>query len=103
MFLGGLFAENPRVEPAASYAILTTRPGALLARLHDREPVRIPVPLLERWLDPGVRDAASLSDFLEPGDPGDLEAVPVSKAVNRVGVDEPSLLEPVGTPLQVSC
>ena len=102
MALGGLYAER---EGAAgtetSYTILTTRPAALLAKLHDREPVRVPPPLLQAWLDPSRNDAATLSDFLEPGDPHDLEAVPVSTAVNRAGTEQEGLLDPIGESLRV--
>jgi|OM-RGC.v1.011417111 Uncharacterized conserved protein len=99
--LAGLYAENQAATPSTSFTVLTTRPAALLASLHDREPVRVAPAIVERWLDPTRSDVASLSDLLEPGDPRDLEAVPVSVRVNRPGVDEATLLEPVGVPLRV--
>lgn len=99
--LAGLFAHNEAATAVTSFTILTARPAALLALLHDREPVRIPAGLVDGWLDPDRSDVASLSDLLEPGDPRDLEAVPVSVRVNRPGVDDASLLEPVGVALRV--
>ena len=101
MGLAGLHALNTAAEPRDSFTILTTRAGGLLRLLHDREPVRIPPALIPDWLDPERRDAASLSDFLEPGDPHDLEAIPVGTSVNRPGNDRPDLLTPVGAPIRV--
>ena len=99
--LAGLHARNERAEPADSFTILTTRPNALMARLHDRQPVIVPRGAIPIWFDPERRDAAALADLLEPGDPAELEAVPVSTAVNRPGHDGPELLEPEGEPLRV--
>jgi len=101
MALAGLHARNERAEPADSFTILTTRPNALMARLHDRQPVIVPRGAIPLWFDPERRDAAALADLLEPGDPTELEAVPVGTAVNRPGHEGPELLEPEGEPLRV--
>lgn len=99
--LAGLHARNARAEPPDSFTILTTRPNALMARLHDRQPVILPAGAIDAWFDPERRDAASLSDLLEPSDPAELEAIPIGTAVNRPGNDGPELLEPTGEALTV--
>lgn len=99
--LAGLHARNERAETPDSFTILTTRPNALMARLHDRQPVILPAAALDAWFDPERRDAASLSDLLEPNDPAELEAIPIGTAVNRPGNEGPELLAPQGEPLRV--
>jgi putative SOS response-associated peptidase YedK len=99
--LAGLHARNAAADPADSFTILTTRPNALMERLHDRQPVIVPSAAIDAWFDPKRRDAAALSDLLEPNDPAELEAIPVGTAVNRPGNDGPELLEPTGEPLRV--
>lgn len=101
MALAGLHARNATAEPPDTFTILTTRPNALMARLHDRQPVVLPHGAIEAWFDPSRRDAAALSDLLEPCDPESLEAVPIGRAVNAPGRDGPELLEPVGEVLRV--
>lgn len=99
--LAGLHARNERAEPADSFTILTTRPNALMAKIHDRQPVILPPGAVPLWFDPDRKDAASLSDLLEPIGPDDLEALPIGRAVNRPAHEGPDLLEPTGEPLRV--
>ncbi|MEX2502284.1 MAG: SOS response-associated peptidase [Trueperaceae bacterium] len=94
--LAGLYASRPE---GTSFTIVTTRPNALLERIHDRQPVIVPQGALDAWLDPARRDAAALSDLLEPSDPDALEVVPVSTRVNAPRNDAPDLIVAVGTPL----
>jgi putative SOS response-associated peptidase YedK len=99
--LAGLHARNERAETADSFAILTTRPNALMARIHDRQPVILPPGAIDAWFDPERRDAAALSDLMEPHGAEELEAVPIGRAVNRPTNDGAELLEPVGDALRV--
>ena len=101
MALAGLYARREGREPPASYAILTTRPNALAARVHDRQPVILPLRALDRWFDPARRDPAELSDLLEPGDPVELEALPISTTVNAPSENGPAVIEPAGEALRV--
>lgn len=91
----GLWDEwRPRQGPAIrSFAILTTRPNALVAELHDRMPVILTPAGEDVWLDPGSRPA-DLSKLFEPADAALFESFPVSKRVNAPANDEPSVLEP---------
>ena len=102
MALAGLYAEREGRDPPASFTILTTRPNALTALVHDRQPVILPLGALDAWFDPARRDAADLSDLLEPNDPSELEAVPISTAVNSPRTDAPGIVEPKGEPLRAT-
>lgn len=100
MALAGLYAEGEEREPPASFAILTTRPNALTARVHDRQPVILPLTALGAWFDRALSDAADLADLLEPNDPVELEAVPISTAVNAPSETGPDVIRPTGEPLR---
>ncbi|MDZ7799779.1 MAG: SOS response-associated peptidase [Trueperaceae bacterium] len=101
MALAGLHARNDAAAPHDSFTILTTRPNALMARLHDRQPVILPLEAIPAWFDPARRDAASLSDLLEPCDPEAFEAVPIGTAINAPARDGPEVIAPAGEALRV--
>ena len=77
-----------------SYCILTTRPSAVVAPLHDRMPVVLPHAAFDRWLDPARVDAASLADLWAPPPEGDWRATQVSPLVNKPDNDVPACVEP---------
>ena len=84
--------EDPELH---SCAIVTCRPGAVVAPIHDRMPVILDREGEEAWLDPDAPDEQLLA-LLAPTD--DLVTTEVSEAVNSVREDGPHLLEP---PLQL--
>jgi putative SOS response-associated peptidase YedK len=47
-------------------SILTTTPNALLADVHDRMPVIMPLEHYDLWLDPGFKGTADLKGLLRP-------------------------------------
>ncbi len=77
-------------DEVLSCTILTTSPNELMATLHDRMPVILAPEDYDRWLDPGVTDPNAVQDLLRPY-PGELQAYPVSRAVNNVRNDGPEL------------
>lgn len=95
----GLWDEwRPPQGPAIrSFAILTTRPNALVAELHDRMPVILTPASEEVWLDPGSRPQ-DLSKLFEPLDAGELETFAVSRRVNAPANDDASVLDPPAAP-----
>jgi len=87
-------------EVIESVTILTTKPNAVVARLHDRMPVILPDRDGERaWLSPAL-DSAGAQALCVPLDPARMRATPANPAVNKAGVPEaegPGLLqEPAG-------
>jgi len=80
-----------------SCAIVTTEANALLEPLHDRMPVILCGEAVDRWLDPGAHDFATLRDALDPWAPDLIEIYPVSSRVNRVGHEGPECTQRQGS------
>lgn len=78
-----------------SMTLLTTTAPDDTGRIHDRAPLTIAPADIAAWLDPAVTDPAQVSGLLAPAAPGPLEAYPVGTAVNKVGNNGPSLIEPL--------
>jgi putative SOS response-associated peptidase YedK len=78
-----------------SFALFTTRPNAVAARIHDRMPAMVDAANAPRWLDPEIRDAGAVADLLGPCADDVLEAWPVSRAVSNPAAEGPALIEPV--------
>jgi putative SOS response-associated peptidase YedK len=78
-------------DAAPTTAILTTAPNDLVAPIHDRMPVILPMSAVEAWLDPAT-DLGIVAALLSPAAPDALHRWPVGTAVNRVGTDGPELL-----------
>ncbi|MDR9391705.1 MAG: SOS response-associated peptidase [Trueperaceae bacterium] len=100
LLLAGLHAVHEGATPPDSFTILTTRPGPLMVQLHDRQPVVLPPPWAAAWMEPGRRRAEDVAAFLAPAANDALEAIPVSRAVNRPTNDAPDLLTPEGDALR---
>jgi len=86
-FAGG--GPNRDPEPVQSFTVVTTEPNDFLADYHHRMAVVLDADAGRRWLsaeDPG--------DLLEPSSI-DLQAWPVSEAVNNPANDRPELVESV--------
>ncbi|MCP4330697.1 MAG: SOS response-associated peptidase [Alphaproteobacteria bacterium] len=80
-----------RDDRLESFTILTTAASAALADIHPRMPVILPSAAYAAWLDPDAQTAA-LGNFLIAYE-GDLDATPVSTAVNNVRNDSPACFE----------
>lgn len=80
----GLWSRwQPKHElPIESFTILTCPPSDLVRPLHDRMPVILPAAAWEPWLSPDA-ESDDLRALLVPWAGDELEAVPVSSAVNR--------------------
>lgn len=96
--LAGLWAgwKDPATETVRrTFTIITTRPNAALADLHDRMPVVIPEAAWSRWLDPAPTDTGELLALFEPNEAVDLEVYAVPRHVNDVRRNGPELIEPL--------
>jgi putative SOS response-associated peptidase YedK len=100
MALAGLWenwlgADGSEVDTAA---IVTTGANGTMAAVHDRMPAILAPEQIEPWLDTrGVEPDAAVS-LCRPCPDEWLTLDPVSSRVNNARIDEPDLIEPVGTP-----
>jgi putative SOS response-associated peptidase YedK len=92
--LGGIWESwrGPGDEIERTFAIITTRPNAEMAELHNRMPLVIDPKDWPAWLGEVEADLGAL---LEPPPEGTLRAWPVSRAVNAPRNNGPELLEPM--------
>jgi putative SOS response-associated peptidase YedK len=80
-------------EVLESCTIVTTRPNALVAPVHDRMPVILPAEAEGVWLDPTISKEHALS-LLQPYPAELMVALPTSTRVNSVRNDDSGLLLP---------
>lgn len=76
-------------------AILTAAANNSLKSLHHRMPVMIGEGDFDLWLDTSIETSAEIDGLLRPADDELLNSHPVSRRVNRVGIDDPSLIDPI--------
>ena len=87
---GGLFAfaglweewKTPEGEVRKTCTIITTEPNELMATIHHRMPVIFKPEHEAEWLDPAAHYAPALTQLLRTYPDGELEMLPVSRAVN---------------------
>jgi putative SOS response-associated peptidase YedK len=84
---GGADADPDVVE---TFTIVTTEPNETVADLHHRMAVIVPDGEEQRWLEGDLTEAGELVAPYE----GELEAYPVSDAVNDPSNDAPELIVP---------
>jgi putative SOS response-associated peptidase YedK len=73
---------------AVACTIITAKPGPDVAPFHDREPVMLAGARADEWLRGGGVELLAASPA------GTLTATPVSKRVNRVANDDPTVIAP---------
>lgn len=78
-----------------SYTIITTTPNSVVADIHDRMPVVMDKRDEDMWIDKEEKDIEKLLSLLTPYKGDDMEAYPVSKAVNKASNDNPDLIKPL--------
>jgi putative SOS response-associated peptidase YedK len=78
-----------------TFAVVTTRPNRLMARIHERMPAILSAERARRWLTPGLLDGEELRALTEPYPAEEMEAWPVSELVNHPRNDSPECLAPV--------
>jgi putative SOS response-associated peptidase YedK len=98
MALAGIWSswrDQATGQRMPSCSIVTCKPNALLAELHDRMPVMLPATAWATWLDAGA-GPDHLHGLLTAAPEDELELFPVSARVNSVRNDGPDLVEPLG-------
>jgi len=91
MALAGL-RENwrsPAGERVRSFAIVTTTPNELCARLHNRMPVVLKPKAWPVWLGEEPADASTLKALLAPFPSGEMTCWPVSAPTTSSQPDAP--------------
>ena len=86
----------PNDETILSCAIITTRPNALVAKIHNRMPVILAPEAYDVWLDPGEKGPEELDPWLGPYPAAQMMAFAVSTFVNNPRNDAPDCIMPVG-------
>jgi len=87
--------KDPSGNWIKTCSILTTTPNAVTSPVHDRMPVILDPDAYELWLDPGMTNAAAVSELLKLYDARLMRCYPVSNRVNRVSNDDPECSAPV--------
>lgn len=93
-FMAGIY-EKPAGPRPATFAILTTRPNALMEKIHRRMPVILDDDEAKRWLQRGDLTPERVAELTAPHPAEDMEATPISSLVNSPRNDRPEVLEPV--------
>jgi len=86
-FLAGLWEPGKK---KSTFAVLTTTPNELMAKIHDRMPVIVRADRTRAWLESSHEDTI----FYEPYPAEEMGAFVVSPRVNHPREDDPRLLEP---------
>jgi putative SOS response-associated peptidase YedK len=81
-------------KPLETCSILTTTPNAIASSVHDRMPVILNPDSYDLWLDPGMKDVATVSELLRPCDGRLMRCFPVSSRVNSVINDDEECSRP---------
>jgi putative SOS response-associated peptidase YedK len=97
MALAGLWEnwKSPDEEWVRSFTIITTRPNALCAEIHDRMPVILAPDAWPAWLGETTADSERLKRLLAPYSTEGMTCWPVSARVGNAKNNDPSLIEPL--------
>jgi len=97
MALAGLWEtwRSPAGERVSSFAIITTTPNELCARLHNRMPVVLKPEAWPVWLGEERADEPQLKALLTPYPSDEMICWPVSARVGNVKNNDASLIEPL--------
>lgn len=87
----------PDGDSLYTFSILTTEAAAGIRHLHHRMPVIVGPDARATWLDP-ESSPETLKGLLRPYEEESFQAFPVSSKVNSPRNDDPTLIDPVGTP-----
>jgi len=98
--MAGLLAawKAPDGTDIISACVITTTPNEVMASIHDRMPVLLQPAQFEAWLDPSLRDTATLSRFLLPAPAAGMVAYPVSRQVSNARNQGPELIDSMQQP-----
>jgi len=84
--------KNNQGEVIRTFSILTTRPNALVQKVHPRMPVILAPNHEQDWLNETKPE--KLKKLLLPFDASKMDAYPVSKRLNNPAINDPGLVAP---------
>ena len=87
--------KDPNGNWIRTCSILTTTPNTVTSPIHDRMPVILNPDSYDLWLDPGMQNAAAISELLKPCDARLMGCYPVGGRVNHVANDDEECSRPV--------
>jgi putative SOS response-associated peptidase YedK len=93
--IAGLWEPSVPPDGRGTCTLLTTRPNAVVAPIHDRMPVMLGPEDAAAWLDPAKRTPAELQPLLRSFPAPALTAYRVGFAVNNAKFDDPSCIAPL--------
>ncbi len=76
--------------------IITVPASGWITEVHERMPAILRPDDEGAWLDTGISDPARIVSMLGPYPADEMEAIPVSRAVNSPKKDSPECVQPVG-------
>jgi putative SOS response-associated peptidase YedK len=85
----------PDDETIRSCNIITTRPNALVRKIHNRMPVILDPQAYDLWLDPAEQSPERLDPWLNPYPADQMTAYAVSRFVNSPANDSAACIAPV--------
>ena len=91
---------SPEGDEIETCSIITTEPNTLMANIHNRMPVILPIKTYEQWLDPTEKRPEELQTLLAPYPAEEMSAHPVSSLVNNPMHDTADCITPVQQPKQ---
>ena len=81
-------------EAVETCCIITTDANELMRPIHDRMPVLLDKGQWQTWLNPKTASRETLQAMLKPHEPESMQAWPVTRELNRVGLrDDAGLIE----------
>jgi putative SOS response-associated peptidase YedK len=93
-FMAGVYEKATGNRPR-TFAIVTTRPNELVAKIHTRMPAILDAAAAKEWLRPGPMTAERVATLTAPHNAEDMDAVSISSLVNNPRNDLPEVLEPM--------
>ncbi len=87
----GIWDKQHEENEQADFCIITTTAPASIAHIHNRMPVILPTEAIDLWLSDS-EDYEGLQDLLRPTEDQLIKAYPISKQVNNVANNDPSLI-----------
>jgi putative SOS response-associated peptidase YedK len=84
---------NRNGETIDSCTLITTDPNELMAEIHDRMPVIVPLDDYDLWLDPEFEGKEKLLSLLRPYPADEMTAYPISMLVNSPKIDVAACIE----------